>query len=84
MVFVLAFPVTKVKCLCSIMKSFKVVGVASVNKAIFDTRCEPLIIFGLESLVVKTGEHCIFIEFNIVFGNVMGILHRKIVEFSGG
>ena len=61
----------KVECLCSIMKSFKVVGVASINKAIFDTRCKPLMILGIECSVVKTSEYCIFIEFNIVFGDVM-------------
>ena len=65
------FPVVKIESLCSIAESFEVVGVASIDQAIFDMGCEPLIIFGVESMVVKTGEYHIFIEFDVVFGNVM-------------
>ena len=65
------FPVAKIESLCSIAESLEVVGVASVDQAIFDTGCKPLIIFGVESTVVKTSEYCIFIEFDVVFGDVM-------------
>ena len=61
----------KIESLCSIAESLEIVGAASVEHAIFDTGCKPLIIFGIKSTVVKTGEYCIFVEFDVVFGDVM-------------
>ena len=65
------FPVAKIESLCSIAKSFEIVGAASVDHAVFDTGCEPLIILGVKSTVVKAGEYRIFVEFDVVFGDVM-------------
>ena len=53
------------------MESLEIVGAASVDHAVFDTGCKPLIIFGIKSTVIKTGEYRIFVEFNVVFGDVM-------------
>ena len=62
MVFVLALPVAKIESLCSIAESLEIVGAASVDHAVFDMGCEPLIIFGVKSTVVKTGEYRIFVD----------------------
>lgn len=48
---------------------------ASIDKAVLDSRSEPLIILGVESSVVETSEYRIFVEFDVVSGDMMRIFH---------
>ena len=57
---------------------------ATVNQAVLDLGGEPLIVAGVQHVLVKTGDCGILIEIHIILVQMMVIFHHQVVEFVGG
>jgi len=74
----------QVEFLGSFSKAHKGRWMTTVNQAILDSRGKPLIVAGIQCMLVKTSDCGILIEIYIILVQMMVIFHHQVVKFVGG